>query len=73
MQEFIRTSIYDSTKCKACDVYAICRGGCRRDRDLGTAGVAGENNIYCEVLYDFYKFSVPYIRQIQTRLNLIQQ
>lgn len=73
MQEFIKTSIYDSTKCKACDMYNICRGGCRRDRDLSTAGAAGENNIYCEALYDFYKFSVPYIRQIQTRLNLIQQ
>ena len=73
MQEFIRTSIYDSTKCKACDVYNLCRGGCRRDRDLATNGIAGENNIYCKALYDFYKFSAPYIKQIQTRLNLIQQ
>lgn len=73
MQEFIRTSIYDSTKCKACDVYNLCRGGCRRDRDIATNGIAGDSNIYCEALHDFYKFSGPYINQIQIRLNLNQQ
>ncbi len=68
MREFRTTSLYEDEKCKNCDVYAFCRGGCRRDRDLSVAGTAGEN-IYCEALYNFYIFAKPYLTRIVNKLQ----
>ncbi len=68
MQEFIKTSIYNNKKCKSCSVYNLCRGGCRRDRDLNSNGIAKEN-IYCEALYNFFTFAVPYLQNI-SQMNI---
>lgn len=68
MKEFRTSSLHDDEKCKTCDVYDFCRGGCRRDRDLNIAGAAGEN-IYCEALYNFFTYAKPYLAQIVKRLQ----
>ena len=68
MKEFRSTSLYKDEKCAACDVYELCRGGCRRNRDLTPAGKAGEN-IYCEALYHFYTFAKPYLIQMVKKLR----
>lgn len=68
MQEFIKTSIYDKEKCESCDVYNLCKGGCRRDRDPSSFGLAKEN-IYCEALYNFYTYAKPFLIAINGKLN----
>jgi uncharacterized protein len=68
MAKFINTSYFNTEKCKACKVYYLCHGGCRRDRDLKSDGRAGEN-IYCETLYEFYIYAEPYINEIINMLN----
>lgn len=68
MKEFRTSSLHDDEKCKTCDVYDFCRGGCRRDRDLNIAGAAGEN-IYCDALYNFFTYAKPYLAQIVKRLQ----
>ena len=65
MQNFIKTSFHNSEKCKSCEVYYLCRGGCRRDRDLSANGSAqGKENIYCSSLYSFYTFAQTYLMEI---------
>lgn len=71
MQEFIKTSFYDNEKCKACSVYPLCKGGCRRDRDLSTNGTAKEN-IYCEAFFRFYTYAKPYLGEIIQKAKLYQ-
>lgn len=68
MKEFRSTSLYKDEKCATCAVYELCRGGCRRNRDLTTSGKAGEN-IYCEALYHFYTFVKPYLIQMVKKLQ----
>ncbi len=68
MKEFRVTSIYSGEKCKVCDVYDFCRGGCRRDRDLSLAGCA-EENIYCDALFSFFTYAKPYLMQMVKKLK----
>jgi len=68
MKVFRETSLYEDEKCKSCNVYNFCRGGCRRDRDLSVAGTAGEN-IYCGALYNFYTTAKPYLAQMVKKLQ----
>ncbi len=68
MKQFIATSNYDKTKCNACQNYDLCKGGCRRDRDLSSNGTAMEN-IYCEALFSFYTFARPYISKMTSALQ----
>ena len=69
MQKFIRTSFHNDQRCETCKVFYLCRGGCRRDRDLKKDGVAGEN-IYCEALLSFYIYAEPYISNIIKKLGI---
>lgn len=59
MIKFINTSHHNDEKCASCRYYYLCRGGCRRNRDLSADGTAGAN-IYCGALYNFYGFSEKY-------------
>ena len=68
MVEFIETSRHNDEKCKSCEVFDLCRGGFRRDRDSHSDGRAGEN-IYCETFYSFYSFAKPYIREMIKKLS----
>ena len=61
-RETSQSHVYDEV-CRTCKVFRLCRGGCRRDRDNKTDGVA-ENNIYCSALYNFYSYAEPYLINI---------
>lgn len=62
MKKFIGSSFINDESCKTCDVFALCRGGCRRYRDLKSDGVARDNkNIYCEANKDFLRYVYPYL------------
>ncbi len=47
---------YLHEQCAACRWQAICRGGCRRDRDFG--GEIGLNR-YCEAYQAFFEYAMP--------------
>ena len=66
-KRFIESSKYTTPACKTCPVYALCRGGCRRDRDHELDGVAGDN-VYCAALKSFYTFARPYLTEVRDYL-----
>ncbi|MCL2813257.1 MAG: SPASM domain-containing protein [Oscillospiraceae bacterium] len=72
-RKFSETSLYkkhsdaEREKCESCEVYYLCRGGCRRDRDNQTDGAA-KNNVYCGALFNFYRFAEPYLKDIIKRI-----
>jgi uncharacterized protein len=68
MIKFRETSVIRDNKCNSCLYYPICKGGCRRDRDYATDGVAGDN-VYCESLKDFFEYATPYIKQVLMKLQ----
>jgi uncharacterized protein len=63
MQEFIRTSVYDDPECLQCRYWALCRGGCRRDRDAKSHGSAGPNR-YCAALKQFFDEAAPRLPEL---------
>ena len=69
MRKFMETSLYgkysaaEGEKCASCEVYRLCRGGCRRDRDGETDGYA-KSNAYCGALYNFFRFAEPHLKDI---------
>ena len=75
MLKFRETSFYSNysdaerKKCESCEVFYLCKGGCRRDRDNQTEGHAGEN-IYCGALRNFYLYAEPYLQNIIKKINL---
>ena len=54
MRQFIESSYPVDKKCMGCSVAALCRGGCRRERDIHNNGVP-ERNLYFEGRQKFYR------------------
>lgn len=59
---FIEQSQEFSENCKGCEWFALCRGGCRRDR-VGTD--AGAGNYYCGSYREFFAYAYPRLRLIR--------
>lgn len=55
MQQFIEVSRHVDDACKKCPVGSLCRGGCRRERDVYNRGVL-DRNIYCEGRKKFLQY-----------------
>lgn len=51
-QQFLITSSQVHDKCKSCDIYQLCRGGCRRHKEIGQIGTL-DINYFCET-YDHF-------------------
>ncbi len=68
MGRFIESSRHNDPKCRSCRVYALCRGGCRRDRDHALDGVAG-NHMYCEAIASFLEYAAPRFAEIARRMT----
>ena len=47
MKRFVEPSYRVEEKCRSCPVARLCRGGCRRERDIQNDGVLGLN-LYCD-------------------------
>lgn len=46
--------------CQGCRFFAICRGGCRRDREpLGAGG-----NYFCQAYQEFFAYALPRLREL---------
>ena len=53
-KEFVASSVYMRPECRKCPHYALCRGGCRRDREpFDEFGRPGKNR-YCEGFRVFF-------------------
>ena len=48
-------------ECAACPWYALCRGGCRRDRDYFEAGIG--INYFCASYKEFFSYAYPRLVQ----------
>lgn len=61
-QRFLQNSQPVDGECRGCEYYAVCRGGCMRDRIVGAEGVLG--NYYCAAFKRFFAHALPRIRQM---------
>jgi len=59
---FIEESLQLHKQCKACRWFALCGGGCKRDR------VAGKN-YYCECYQSFFEYALPRLRELARQLK----
>ncbi len=55
--QFVQMSHAQNEDCKACKWYALCRGGCRRDRDYFENGIG--KNYYCSAYKQFFEVAYP--------------
>jgi uncharacterized protein len=69
MNKFIETSAYEDLNCKSCVYFALCRGGCRRDRDARVDGVALANR-YCTAYKTFFAEAAPQLQNLISRLRM---
>lgn len=60
-KDFIVRSLSVDESCKRCDVFDLCRGGCRRERDYQHDGDL-KLNIYCEGRQRFLRYVMDKIR-----------
>ena len=58
-QAFLEQSIPKPEQCRQCPFLYLCRGGCRRDRDIG--GTLGKNR-FCSSYYDFFQEKIPAVQ-----------
>lgn len=64
---FIAASLKVEEECRSCEWRAICRGGCRRDRQGPNPGDIGKN-YYCGALQKFYAHAIPrLVRLLRSR------
>ncbi len=54
-------------KCRSCQWYPLCRGGCRRDREQpdGTIGL----NYFCSAYEGFFQYAYPRLRQLAQQIR----
>lgn len=65
---FIKWSEQIPEDCKACRWYALCRGGCRRNREPVTCDTAGKN-YFCPAYQNFFEYAYPRLREISLLLR----
>lgn len=58
---FIEDSLIKDGQCAACPYYALCRGGCRRDRDTGDRL---QRNRFCPAYQEFFAYALPVLKKI---------
>ncbi len=63
-RKFIEESYIIHKKCNSCKYYALCRGGCRRDRYNGFT-----ENKYCESYKQFFDYAADSMALIARGLN----
>ena len=61
--DFLRESRMGLEECGDCRWYRLCRGGCRRDRQLIALHETGKNH-YCDTMQTFYDTAVPRLKKL---------
>lgn len=70
-EEFVRLSLALDARCQSCPYYPICRGGCRRDREVPQAdggSVLGLNR-YCAGLSRFFEHALDKMLHVARQLR----
>ncbi len=65
---FVQESLVVDENCKSCNYYYICRGGCRRTRDVLEDGSLG-SQYFCEAYKMFFEKNLPRLKQIAAHLR----
>lgn len=65
---FLEQSLPVEPECTRCQWYALCRGGCRRDRDLFEKGIG--LNYFCPAYQEFFSYAYPRLVQLYRMLIL---
>ena len=60
---FIRWSCQVPEECRGCKWYALCRNGCRRNREPVTADSTGKN-YFCSAYQGFFEYAFPRLQEI---------
>lgn len=65
---FVEESVENREDCEACEYGYICRGGCRRNRQIGENGQLG-SNYFCPAYKKFFAAALPRMKQIARKLS----
>lgn len=65
---FVEPSRLVDEKCRSCRWGALCRGGCRRDREPAVGGVL-QRNYFCPAFERFFDYAAPRLRQAAVWLS----
>ena len=60
---FIQWSTQVAEECRSCKWYALCRNGCRRNREPITADSTGRN-YFCSAYQHFFEYALPRLQEI---------
>ena len=60
---FIQWSTQVAEACRSCKWYALCRNGCRRNREPITADSTGRN-YFCSAYQHFFEYALPRLQEI---------
>jgi len=63
LQKFVESSKHVDDKCRKCEWYGLCRGGCRRNREPFVDGKP-VLNMYCEAYKAFFREMYPKLKEI---------
>jgi len=67
-KRFIKDSVHIHEKCKGCECFQLCRGGCKRDRELTEGGIPGLN-YFCEAHRGFFRYALPRMEKMTAVLR----
>ncbi len=62
-QKFLAAPLDIPEKCRSCRHYAICRGGCRRDREP-MRGDTLPLNYFCPAYEEFFDYAMPRLQEL---------
>ncbi|SDL04754.1 anaerobic sulfatase maturase [Natronincola ferrireducens] len=62
---FITSSLAHHDKCKNCQYFYLCRGGCKRNKEQLQDGSFGEN-VFCGAFQDFFHHAMLRLQEIAT-------
>ena len=65
---FVQASLRGKEACEACPYGFICRGGCRRNRQVEADGALGDN-YFCSSYKRFFEAALPRMREIAAVLR----
>jgi len=65
---FVQESLEDREDCEKCEYGFICRGGCRRNRQIDEAGQLG-SNYFCPSYKKFFQATLPRMKRIAMELQ----
>ena len=70
-KRFLEESVTGTDECRKCPYYALCRGGCRRDREPLIPGEP-QKNYFCSAYKEFFAYALPRLQEIARALDLRQ-